>query len=176
MLKKVLPHLWTQSLTGILIGSANMDNWEEIFSGEISSNRVLLHIWDLSHLQHIWVAVFSPIIQGVFLSTLKEFVAMNNNWLTSYYCIFYIMYVQVRALHTDPPCVHISRNIKVNKNCRHLWQNAAIRVLMTAPIFFWRNSDLFKKKEHFSSSKIDKIKVIQKKSTKFYKEILSNSK
>ena len=79
------------------------------------------------------------------------------------------------TLHTDPPCDHFSRNIKVNKNCRHLWQNAAIRVLMTAPIFFWQNSDLFLKKQRtFSSSKIDNFRAFQRKSLKIFKENLSN--
>ena len=31
--------------------------------------------------------------------------------------------------------------------------------LIMVPINFWRNSDLFKKKEHFSSSKIDRVRV-----------------
>ena len=44
------------------------------------------------------------------------------------------------------------------------------------PINFWRNSDLFKKKERFSSSKIDKVRAFQRKSLKFFKENLSNTK
>ena len=74
-------------------------------------------------------------------------------------------------MHTDPPCDHISRNKKVTKNCRHLCQNAAIRVLLTAPIFFWRNSDLFKKKVYFSSSKIDKIRAVLRNLSKFHEKI-----
>jgi len=44
------------------------------------------------------------------------------------------------------------------------------------PINFWRNSDLFKKKERFSSSKIDKVRAFQRKSLKLFKENLSNTK
>ena len=52
-----------------------------------------------------------------------------------------------------------------------MWQNAAIRVLMTAPIFFWRNSDLFLKKEHFSSSKIEEIRAFSIKLSEFHWKI-----
>ena len=48
--------------------------------------------------------------------------------------------------------------------------------LIMVPINFWRNSDLFKKKEHFSSSKIDKVRAFQRKSLKIFKENLSNTK
>ena len=34
-----------------------------------------------------------------------------------------------------------------------------ISTLITVPINFWRNSDLFKKKEPFSSSKIDQVRA-----------------
>ena len=36
--------------------------------------------------------------------------------------------------------------------------NASFLVML--PIDFWRNSDLFEKKEHFSSSKTDKVRTI----------------
>ena len=75
------------------------------------------------------------------------------------------------TVHTDPPCDHISRNIKVNQNCRHISHFAVMGSLMTAPIFFWRNSDLFKKKEHFSSSKIDKIRAFLEISQNFHEKI-----
>ena len=36
--------------------------------------------------------------------------------------------------------------------------NASFLVML--PFDFWRNSDLFEKKEHFSSSKTDKVRTI----------------
>ena len=36
--------------------------------------------------------------------------------------------------------------------------NASFLVML--PMDFWRNSDLFEKKEHFSSSKTDKVRTI----------------
>ena len=48
--------------------------------------------------------------------------------------------------------------------------------LIMVPINFWRNSDLFKKKEHLSSSKIDNFRAFQRKSLKIFKENLSNTK
>ena len=45
--------------------------------------------------------------------------------------------------------------------------------LMTAPIFFWRNSDLFKKKT-FSSSKIDKIRAFLEISQNFTRKSLKS--
>ena len=53
---------------------------------------------------------------------------------------------------------------------------AIIITLIMVPINFWRNSDLFKKKKRFSSSKIDKVRAFQRKSLKFFKENLSNTK
>ena len=46
---------------------------------------------------------------------------------------------------------------------------------MMAPINFWRNSDLFKKKEHFSSSKTDEVRAFLDKSLKFSIENLSKA-
>ena len=43
------------------------------------------------------------------------------------------------------------------------------------PINFWRNSDPFKKKEHFSSSKIDRVRAFFCKSLKFWLVNLSNT-
>ena len=48
--------------------------------------------------------------------------------------------------------------------------------LMMVPINFWWNSDLFKKKEHFSSSKTDKVRTFLDKSLKFSIENLSKAK
>ena len=67
------------------------------------------------------------------------------------------------TLHTDAPCDHIRRSLKGNKNCRHLCQNAAIRVVMTAPIFFWRNSDLFKKKNIFLAQILSELEQFENK-------------
>ena len=39
--------------------------------------------------------------------------------------------------------------------------------LKMVPINFWRNSDPFKKKEHFSSSKIDRVRAFLIKPSKF---------
>ena len=48
--------------------------------------------------------------------------------------------------------------------------------LIMIPIDIWRNSDLFKNKERFSSSKIDQVRAFQRKYLKFSKENLSNTK
>ena len=58
----------------------------------------------------------------------------------------------------------------------HYGRGCRISTLIMVPINFWRNSDLFKKKEHFSSSKIDKVRAFQRKSLKIFKENLSNTK
>ena len=58
----------------------------------------------------------------------------------------------------------------------HYGRGCRISTLIMVPINFWRNSDLFKKKEHFSSSKIDNFRAFQRKSLKIFKENLSNTK
>ena len=75
---------------------------------------------------------------------------------------------------TDPPCDQISRNIKVNRNCHHLQQNAAIRVLMTAPIFFWQNSEMFLKKTIFLARKLTKLKHSLEISQNFMRKSLKS--
>ena len=46
--------------------------------------------------------------------------------------------------------------------------------LIIVPIEFWRNSDLFKKKEHFSSSKIDKMRTFRKKISEIVRKSLKS--
>ena len=50
----------------------------------------------------------------------------------------------------------------------HYARGCRISTLIMVPINFWRNSDLFKKKERFSSLKIDKVRSSQRKSLKFF--------
>ena len=55
----------------------------------------------------------------------------------------------------------------------HYGRWCRISTLIMVPINFWQNSDLFKKKEHFFSSKIDKVRAFQRNS---FRENLSNTK
>ena len=58
----------------------------------------------------------------------------------------------------------------------HYARGCRISTLIMVAINFWRNSDLSKKKESFSCSKIDKVRAFQRKSLKIFKENLWNKK
>ena len=60
----------------------------------------------------------------------------------------------------------ISENINVHQKCRVVAHFVGKTALIMVPINFWRNSDPFKKKEHFSSSKTDRIRLVLRKSMK----------
>ena len=53
----------------------------------------------------------------------------------------------------------ISENINVHQKCRVVAHFVGKTALIMVPINFWRNSDPFKKKEHFSSSKIERVRA-----------------
>ena len=56
------------------------------------------------------------------------------------------------------------------------WKGRQNQTMTMVPMDFWRNSDLFEKKEHFSSSKTDKVRTFLDKSLKFSIENLSKAK
>ena len=77
-----------------------------------------------------------------------------------------------QPLHTDPPCDHISRNIKVNKNCRHISHFAVMGSQMTVPIFSGEILTNFLGKNHFSSSKIYQLEHFLEISQNFMRKSL----
>ena len=50
------------------------------------------------------------------------------------------------------------------------WKGRQNQTMTMVPMDFWRNSDLFEKKEHFSSSKTYRVRTFLHKSLKFYIE------
>ena len=145
------------------------------------------HVWSITCGWINWLACFCQIYptglsRELHMAQVKDSIIAKS--LTLIQQTFWFLHVQQPRLNPNYPGVFSNQYISGGGHtglwcdtsprrglCHCLMPDYALRcrtsTMIMVPINFWRNSDPFKKEEHFSSSKMDRVRAFLINLSKF---------